>query len=162
MANIHRMTKRKLGEILLHDQLVTKEQVEECLADQAAEGELLGEILVRKGYVSEKDIAETTNVAQYSFPYLEPDQYYIAGDVLSLLPLEFIEQHSVVPIDCFGQTLVIVVAGPLEDNVLREIEQVTGCSVQIFVSTVSEVRKTIDALKQNQRRAQAERETYGV
>ncbi len=160
MANIHRMTKRKLGEILLHDQLVTKEQVEECLADQAAEGELLGEILVRKGYVSEKDIAETI-ATQFSFPYLEPDQYYIASDVLSLLPLDFIEQHSVVPIDRFGDTLVIVVAGPLDDNVLREMEQLTGCSVQIFVSTVSEVRKTIEGLRQNQRRVEAERETYG-
>lgn len=160
MANVYRMTKRKLGEILLHEQLVTKEQVEECLAEQSAGGELLGEILVRKGYCSEKDIAETI-ATQFSFPYLEPDQYYISSDVFRLLPMEFIEKHSVIPLDRFGETLVIVVAGPLDDEVLGEIEQMTGCTVQIFVSTMSEVRKTVETLRQDQRRAAAEREAYG-
>jgi len=160
MANIHRMTKRKLGEILIHERLVTQEQVQECLLEQAQSGELLGQVLVRKGYCSEKDIAETI-ATQFSFPYIEPDQYYIASDVLHLLPMEFVDKHSVIPLDRFDDTLVIVVAGPLEDEVLQEIGQLTGCTVQIFVSTVSEVRKAVETLKQGQRRAAARRETYG-
>jgi len=102
-----------------------------------------------------------TIASQFSFAYIEPDQYYIASDVLHLLPMEFVDKHSVIPLDRFDDTLVIVVAGPLEDEVLQEIEQLTGCTVQIFVSTVSEVRKAVETLKQGQRRAAARRETYG-
>lgn len=160
MANVQRMTRRKLGEVLLHERLVTKEQIEEALAEQASTGELLGEILVRKGYVSEKDIAETI-ATQYSLPYLEPAQYYIAGDVLHLLPMEFIEKHFIIPLDRFGKLLTVVVAGPPDEQAIREIEEMTGCQVQIFISTVSEVRKTIETIKQGMQRAAARKEAFG-
>jgi hypothetical protein len=122
---MQRMTKRRLGEVLLQERLVTKEQIEEALADQSVTGELLGEILVRKGYVAERNIAETI-ATQYSFPYLEPDQYYISGDIIHLLPMEIIEKHTVVPLDRFGDILTVVVAGPLDEEVVKEIEQKTG------------------------------------
>jgi type IV pilus assembly protein PilB len=154
---MQRMTKRKLGEVLLQERLVSKEQIEEALADQSVTGELLGEILVRKGYVAERNIAETV-ATQYSLPYLEPDQYYISGDIIHLLPMELIEKHSVVPLDRFGDILTLVVAGPLDEDVIREIEQRTGCHVHIFVSTVSAVKKTVDTLKEGQRRAAVRRE----
>ena len=160
MVHIQRMTKRKLGEVLLHEQLVTKEQIEEALAEQAETGELLGEVLVRKGYVSEKNIAETI-ATQYSFPYLEPNQYYISSDAARLIPLDLVDKHSVIPLDRFGNLLTVVVSGPLQEDVLQEIEKVTGCRVQIFVSTVTEVRKTIDTLKEDERRAAASREAFG-
>ena len=154
---MQRMTKRKLGEVLLQERLVSKEQIEEALADQSVTGELLGEILVRKGYVAERNIAETV-ATQYSFPYLEPDQYYISGDIIHLLPMEIIEKHSVVPLDRFGDILTVVVAGPLDEDVIKEIEQTTGCRVHIFVSTVSALRKTVETLKEGQRRAAVRRE----
>ena len=154
---MQRMTKRRLGEVLLQERLVTKEQIEEALADQSVTGELLGEILVRKGYVAERNIAETI-ATQYSFPYLEPDQYYISGDIIHLLPMEIIEKHTVVPLDRFGDILTVVVAGPLDEEVVKEIEQKTGARVHIFISTVSAVRKTIETLKEGQRRAAVRRE----
>jgi len=154
---MQRMTKRRLGEVLLQERLVTKEQIEEALADQAVTGELLGEILVRKGYVAEGNVAETI-ATQYSFPYLEPDQYYISGDVSLLLPMDIIEKYTVVPLDRLGDILTVVVAGPLDEEVIKEIEQSTGCRVHIFVSTVSAVRKTVETLKEGQRRAAVRRE----
>lgn len=160
MVHIQRMTKRKLGEVLLHENLVTKEQIEEALGEQAQTGELLGEILVRKGYVSEKNIAETI-ATQYSFPYLEPDQYYISSEVVQLLPVEVVDKHSVLPLDRFGDLLTIVVAGPLHEDVLQEIEEITGCQVQIFISTVTAVRKAIEALKDNRRREAPAEDAYG-
>jgi len=158
MANIHRMTKRKLGEVLLREQMVTREQIEDALNEQAETGEFLGEILVRKGYVSERDIAETI-ATQYSFPYLEPDQYYVSTEVLQLLPVEFMAKHLVIPLDRFGQILTVVTSGPLDSDVLAEVEQLTGCKVQIFISVVSEVRKAVEAMKDGQRRAATRRDT---
>lgn len=107
--------------------------------------------------MAERNIAETV-ATQYSFPYLEPDQYYISGDIIHLLPMEIIEKHAVVPLDRFGDILTVVVAGPLDEEVIKEIEQTTGCRVHIFVSTVSAVKKTVDTLKEGQRRAAVRRE----
>jgi purine-binding chemotaxis protein CheW len=47
---------KSLGELLLHASMITKDQLEEALAEQKNVSEPLGKILVRKGYVKEEDI----------------------------------------------------------------------------------------------------------
>ena len=49
---------KSLGELLLRAGKVTKEQLEEALADQKTTGEPLGKVLVRKAYLKEEDIME--------------------------------------------------------------------------------------------------------
>ncbi|HRU38351.1 MAG TPA: chemotaxis protein CheW [Candidatus Goldiibacteriota bacterium] len=49
---------KSLGEILVHSGLITREQLDEALADQKQSSEPLGKVLVRKGYVSEHDIMD--------------------------------------------------------------------------------------------------------
>ncbi len=143
MANISRMTKKKLGEILLQANLVTQEQVEEALVDQSQSGELLGEILVRKGYVSEENIAETI-AKQFSLPYMSTEQYYSSPEVMDILPLSFMQKYQIVPLDRFGDTLLIAAAGPFDDDILKKIEELTSCRVQIYVCTISDVRNSLE------------------
>ena len=57
MANIRRLTRKKLGEILLAQGLVSNEQVQEVISEQENTGELSGEIFVRWDNASEYDIA---------------------------------------------------------------------------------------------------------
>lgn len=49
---------RSLGELLIHAGKITKDQLEETLAEQKKTGEPLGKALTRKGYVREEDIME--------------------------------------------------------------------------------------------------------
>jgi len=49
---------KSLGELLLHAGKVTKEQLEEGLAEQKTTGEPLGKVLIRKAYVKDEDIME--------------------------------------------------------------------------------------------------------
>jgi purine-binding chemotaxis protein CheW len=49
---------KSLGELLIHAGKVTKEQLEEALAEQKTTGEPLGKVLVRKAYLKEEDIME--------------------------------------------------------------------------------------------------------
>ncbi len=58
MANLQRMTPKRLGEIFTHSGLVTPEQLEESLADQQKTGKHLGELMVERGYVTERDVAD--------------------------------------------------------------------------------------------------------
>ena len=45
MPNIRRMTKKKLGEILLTEGIITPEQLDKALKEQRNTDKLLGEIL---------------------------------------------------------------------------------------------------------------------
>lgn len=142
MANIRRMTKKRLGELLLQEGLVTEEQLQESLEEQEETGELIGDILVRKGFVTETDVARTISM-QFSFPYLSVLHYYISPEMLEPFSLEMLERHLFVPIDRFGDVLSIVIAGLLDQNVIDEIEQQTKCTVQVYVGKVSEVKQAI-------------------
>jgi hypothetical protein len=142
MANIRRMTRKRLGELLLQEGLVSEEQLETALEEQKQTGELIGEILVRKGYVNEAVIAKTISV-QFSFPYLAVNNYYITPDMRGVFSLETLEKHCFVPIDKFGDVLGVVIAGLLDQDVVDEIEKHSGCAIQVYVGKVSEVKQVI-------------------
>jgi len=144
--SIRRITKKRLGEILLAEGIITSQQLEEALAEQRNSGRLLGEILVKKGLVSEKDIAETL-CTQFSFPYISTNQYFVSQEVAGAVPIELMKKHIFVPLDKFNNLLTIAVAGSLTEEILDEIEKASGCQVQIFVSTLSEVKATIEKIE---------------
>ncbi len=142
MANIHRMTKKRLGELLLQEDVINEEQLSEGLEEQQQTGELIGDILVRKGFCTESDVARTIST-QFSFPYISVMHYYIAPEMVGLFPLEELEKNLFVPIDRFGDVLNVVVAGLLDQDVVDEIERTTNCTAQVYVGMVSEVKQVI-------------------
>jgi len=143
LGNLTRITRKKLGEMLINAGLLAQDQLEDCLNEQKRTGELLGDILVRRGLVSELNIAQTI-ATQYSLPYLSPKQYAMSPDIIQALPREFQEKCLVFPMDKFGNTLVVAAACPLSNEVVEEIQQVSGSSVQIYVGTPSDVREAIE------------------
>jgi len=145
MARITRMTKKRLGELLVDEGLITQEQVTSALGKQKATGRLLGEILLREGIVSEEDIAKAI-VRQFGLPFLSPKKYFISEAVSRLLPERMLRQYQFVPIDKIGNILVIVAAGVLNVDVIAELESLAKCTVQAYVGTVSDVTEAIDKL----------------
>ena len=143
MANLQRMTATRLGEILTHAGLVTVDQLDTALADQKTTGLHLGEVLVDHGYVTERDIAQAITT-QFGLPYLSPMQYYTSPPVLKLIPLDVMRKHKLVPLDKMGEVLTVCISGPVEPGVLEQIEKATGCTIQVFIATASDIKQAID------------------
>ena len=139
---LKRVISKKLGELLLERKLISEEQLRHALKVQAAKGGLLGEILVTLGYATEESVAQALT-AQYGFPYLPLKNYTIDSELLRLIPENVARQYCLVPVDHIGNTLTIAMADPLNPRVLEDIEMLSRCSVQIFVSTGSEVMEAI-------------------
>jgi type IV pilus assembly protein PilB len=142
MVNISKLTKKRLGEILIAEGLITQEQVQEALKEQQKKGILLGEALIELGYVTEIDIASAFST-QFGLPYIDASHYTIVPEVMALFPVEYYTQHQLVPLDKIGNILIIAVGGTLSEKVFLEIEQKTSCEVFIFVSTTSQVKAAI-------------------
>lgn len=142
MARIHRMTKKKLGELLVDEGLITEQQIQEVLGEQKAGGGLFGEILVRKSYVTESDIARTI-ARQFSIPFMSTRNYEISPEVIDMFDMEMLERHQLVPFDRFGKVLTVVIAGVLNKQVLEQIEELSGCTVQVYAGTATDVKDTL-------------------
>jgi len=142
MGTYKRINNKFLGELLIEREVITKEQLEEAMAYQKEKGGLMGEVLVILKYASEEDIAQALT-SQYGFPYLPLSNYEIEDDVLASLQKETCEKFCLVPIDKIGASLTLAMADPLNAKAIEEIEALTGCSVQAFVSTSRDVRETV-------------------
>ncbi len=133
---------KRLGELLVERKVITPEQLESALKIQQAKGGLLGQILVSLGFATEEAVAQAVT-AQYGFPYLPLKSYTIDPELLRLIPENVARQYCLVPVDHIGDTLTIAMADPLDARVIEDIEMLSRCSVQIFISTGSEVMEAI-------------------
>lgn len=145
MANIAKLTKKRLGELLIEEGLLKDKQVDDALKEQKEKGGLLGEVLVKLGYVSEADIARAI-ARQFGLPYIDASRYAIPQDVKTLFEKEFMEKNQLVIMDRIGKSVVIATAGTLRDDVYAELEKKTGSALFVYVSTASQVKDAIAKL----------------
>jgi type IV pilus assembly protein PilB len=138
MVAINRLVKKKLGEILVEQGLLSNEQVQDALRLQHQSGLLFGETLVQQKLITEEKIVAVL-VGQFGIPYVKPSQYKIAKDLLEIFEPAMMRRYQFVPMDSIGSVLVIAIAGSLTEDVLHEIEGQTGCTLQLFLTKMSEI-----------------------
>jgi len=138
-----RIVTKRIGELLLERGVINHKQLEKALVHQKAHGGLLGQILIELGFVSEEEVALALT-AQYGFPYLPLENYEIDDGVTHLVPEHVARQYCLIPIDRIGNALTVAMADPSNTQAIEDIEMLTHCVVQSFVSTPSDIRKAIE------------------
>ncbi len=142
MKHFRKIINKQLGEILVERGLITRPQLEEALKMQKEQNALFGEVLVELKFTTEEIIVQALT-AQYGFPYLPLANYEIAPEVLSVVPLNLCQKHCLIPIDKIGKSLTLAMANPLNLTALEDVELVTNCMVQAFVSTATDIKSAI-------------------
>ncbi|MCX5697917.1 MAG: hypothetical protein NTU54_08150 [Candidatus Omnitrophica bacterium] len=137
-----RIITKQLGELLIERGLISREQMENALDIQRNKGGLIGEILVELGFVKEEDVAQALTT-QYGFPFLPLSNYEIIPEVIGIIPLRVAKQYLILPIDKIGNNLTVTMSNPLNVQAIEDIEMLTNCSIQTFVSTSSDIKKAI-------------------
>jgi len=139
----NRHDEKPLGEILMERGILNHLQLDEALLTQKKEGGLIGEIIVNLGFAKEEDIAHCFSL-QYGFPYLPLTNYEISKEVVELIPQSVMNHYCLIPIDRIENTLTVAMANPLNIHAIEDIEDLSKCDIQIFVSTPSDIRKHIE------------------
>ncbi len=142
MQGYKRINPKFIGDLLVERGVINVHQLQEAIEHQKEKGGLLGEALMSLKYASEEDIAQALT-SQYGFPYLPLSNYEIEPEVLSAVSADVCRQHCLIPIDKIGASLTLAMANPLHTGSIEEVEALTHCSVQAFVSTATDVRAAI-------------------
>ena len=129
--------------MLIERSLINKQQLDKALAFQKEKGGLIGEILVELGFVKEEDIAQTLT-AQYGFPFLPLNSYEIDAEIINIVPARVARQYLIIPVDKIGGNLTVAMSNPLNIQAVEDVELLSGCNVQTFVSTSSDIKKAIE------------------
>jgi hypothetical protein len=142
MAQIKRLVSKHLGDLLIDRGIINKVQLEKALELQKEKGGLIGQILVMLGYAKEEEIAQALTV-QYGFPFLPLEYYDINSDAIKLIPENVAKQYNLIAVDKIGDLLTIAMSNPLNVQAAEDIEMLSKCKVQIFVSTMTDINNAI-------------------
>ena len=137
-----KIIQKQLGELLLENKLITKEQLEEGLKIQKEKGGLIGQILVALKYTTEASIAQALT-AQYGFPYLPLTNYEVDSVAVKIIPEHVARQFELIAVDRVGNILTIVMSNPLNVQAVEDVEMITKLTAQVFVSTATDISKAI-------------------
>jgi type IV pilus assembly protein PilB len=137
------MKRKKIGELLVKMNLITKPQLEEALEIQKKKGGFLGKILVSLNYITEEEIVEHLT-EQHGYAYLALPNYEIDPNLTEIIPEELARTHLIVPIDRIGNLLTVAIANPLDSEIIDLIKEETGLLVQTFLSSISDLQKCIE------------------
>jgi len=138
-----RAIKRKIGQLLLERGLITKDILSEAICFQKMYGGFLGGYLVKHGYVTEEDIVKCL-AGQYGFPFIDLSNFKIEQEVANIIPVSIAEKYCLIPIDRLGGVITIAVANPLNEDAIKAVRLITGCEVQVFITTISGINAALE------------------
>ena len=138
----------KLGEILIQEGLITREQLDEAIQIQKKEkNSRIGEIFIKMGIVSEKDVISALG-KQLGIPYvslgaglLKP---MIDQGLEELIPKEFALKNLILPLSKSLNSLTCALYDPLDLILIDNLRKITGCEVNPVIATKSDISKAIE------------------
>lgn len=127
-----------LGQILLDEGVVTREQLEKAMQLQHRSGGHLGRILVEQGVVTEKQLAKGLSV-QWGLDVIDLSTVEIDSDVVKVIPQHIAQRHKVLAISKTKRKLRLAIADPLNVVALDDVRLVTGLEIEAVVAAEDEI-----------------------
>lgn len=138
--------KQQLGEWLKAAGKLSDVDLQRALQVQKISGGQLGNILVRLGMVSERDVA-AIQVERCGYRLITSDDYpqtpAVEAELIS--PLFMREQH-VLPLTDDGERLLVAMLDPSDEYVLQSLQMATGRQIQAVLALGSELESAYERL----------------
>ncbi|UCF82253.1 MAG: Flp pilus assembly complex ATPase component TadA [Desulfobacteraceae bacterium] len=134
--------RRRLGELLVETGLLTREKLKDTLEAQKGSGKRLGQILIEKDLISEEEIAFALAM-QLKIPFMDLTDYPIKTEVIEVIPEHVCRRFHCIPIDKTDNVLHVSMADPLDLNMMKELQFVTGLSIQPTISTTTQILERV-------------------
>jgi type IV pilus assembly protein PilB len=132
-----------LGTILVQRGLVTQDQIEDAIAEQARTSRSLGRVLVSSGAVSEADLVSAL-AAQAGLEFVDLRDYSIDPTAASTISDQLSRRYQAMPIAWEGTSLVVAMADPSNVLAVDDIRSITGAEVRPVVSTREAIEEAIN------------------
>ncbi|TLM77513.1 MAG: type II secretion system protein GspE [Actinobacteria bacterium] len=136
-------SRERLGEMLVRAGLITQAVLDEVLEIQTREGHKIGDILVHNLIISEDQLAQTL-AGQKGLRFVNLAALTIDRAAVALVPERLMRRRSMVPIGFEDGRLVLAMSDPLDIQAIDDAEMRSGQAVLPVVATESQIRFAID------------------
>jgi type IV pilus assembly protein PilB len=135
--------KQKLTGALVAAKLISPQDLEKALKTHADIGGSLKDILIRDGFVKEKDLMSTLS-RELFIPFLELSKYKVDPAAVQLLPEKIARHYKVVALSKIGNVLSVAMSDPLNIFAIDDLKAVTGYDIDIVLVGEKDIIKILD------------------
>ena len=136
-------SKLRLGEILVQQNLVTKDTIDTALRLQVGGNRRLGSILVRMKEITADQLAETL-ARQLTIPITSIDDNF-TSEVKKTIPRYLCRQYGILPLALKANNILLVaMSDPSDENAISDLEHYTGKAIEPVLARQSEIDREIN------------------
>ena len=140
---LNRNKKRiRLGDLLINLNLISANQLETALKAQKQEKLQLGKILVKLGFITETALINALTI-QLGVSKIIPDTHILDKKLLEGISDEFLVKNEVIPAFREEDTVTVIMSDPLNDGVLRTLENIYKCKIEAAIAPATDILNAI-------------------
>ncbi len=143
------MAKRRIGELLIEQGLITDNELDFALDMQKLTHEKLGEVLISNKIVTPENIAQTL-AKQLEVDYVDLNKRTISSEMTHIVKRNTARQNHLVPIQKQGDSLYVAMEDPLNYYAMDEVRKATNLRVIPLIATKAAVEHAINSLYGNE------------
>jgi type IV pilus assembly protein PilB len=142
-AGTPRAVKKRIGELLVAEGTITKDQLTRALLEQAGTGRRLGEVLVDMGALGERDFL-TALSAQLEIPLVDLRTATPEAEALSKLPEAMVRAARVLPVSIEDGALWVAFSTEPMDALLDELQATAGMPIRTQLALSAEIERAVN------------------
>ena len=131
-----------LGDLLVRENLISRQQLRQALEYQKVHGGRLGYCLIRLGCLTGEDISAVL-CRQFGLPSINLPFFKVDPSVVKLIPPETARKYQVLPLSREGTTLTVATIDPTDVLAMDDLQFMTGFTIEPVVAAESAVRGAI-------------------
>jgi type IV pilus assembly protein PilB len=133
----------RIGELLVRENLISLSQLKDAQAAQRTSRESLTYTLAKLGMVGEKNLTEFLS-RHYDIPPVDLEDEEIEEDVIALVPEQLARQHTIIPINRAGSSIIVAMSNPSDLNAIDDVKFHSGLNVEVVIASEVGIRAAID------------------
>lgn len=141
-----RIKKKRMGDMLLDEHMVTMDQLEQALAIAKESRRKIGEVLVELGYVTEEGIAQTLS-RQLGIDIVNLNGVKIEEDIINLVNGPILRKHVMIPFEYEKgnlNTVRVAMADPMDMMAIDDFCIVTNLMAEPVIATPRDIMMALD------------------
>jgi len=135
--------RKRLGDMLLEAGKISLAQLNRALETQGKTKRRLGEVLIDQGLLTEDEIADVL-AQQLSLERIDLEKTFVEQDIARSIPKEVALKYTAIPIYMRDDKLVVAMSDPLNMFAIDDICFITQKKIQPAVATKQQILKAIE------------------
>jgi len=140
---IHLDQKKRIGEVLIEQGLITEEQLALGLEEQRRSGLQVGKCLVKLGFISEIKLVDVLS-AQLDIQHVVLENFNISRELLRTVPEEMARKYKVIPLFEQDGKITVAMADPTNLRTIDHLKFKTGREIEPVIATEKGILSAIE------------------